>query len=99
MYLIVNFFFFSSVASAISELDKKLRREYDTALEVFPQLVRKETKITDFLRTVDYDVPKAAARLVTYWKLRKAMFKERWLLPMTQVRISTSHHPVVIVSR
>uniref|UniRef100_A0A7S3L9W3 BZIP domain-containing protein n=1 Tax=Amphora coffeiformis TaxID=265554 RepID=A0A7S3L9W3_9STRA len=70
--------------SVICKLDKKIRREYDTALEVFPQLVRKETKIMDFLRTVDYDVPKAAMRLVMYWKLRKAMFKERWLLPMTQ---------------
>ena len=74
--------------SVISKLDKKIRREYDTALEVFPQLVRKETKILDFLRTVDYDAPKAAMRLVMYWKLRKSMFKERWLLPMTQVRIS-----------
>ena len=69
---------------ALRELDRDIRQEYETALEVFPELVRQETKILDFLRTDDFDVPKAAHRLAMYWKYRKQIFKERWLLPMRQ---------------
>ena len=39
----------------------------------------------DFLRVEELNVKKAAARLAAYWRYRKQLFEERWLLPMTQV--------------
>ena len=74
----------NSLVTAIASIDKKLRRAYDLATEVFPDLVRRETKIMDFLRTEDYHAGKAALRLVLYWRYRQNIFQERWLLPMTQ---------------
>ena len=50
----------------------------------FPDLVRRETQVIDFLRTENFDVAKAAKRLALYWKYRKEIFEDRWLLPMTQ---------------
>lgn len=38
----------------------------------------------DFLRTDNMDPNKAAVRLCMYWKYRKQIFEDRWLLPMTQ---------------
>lgn len=52
---------------AILKLPRKDRRAYETAVEVFPQLVRRETKIISFLRREDFDVEKAAVRLTLYW--------------------------------
>lgn len=69
---------------AILTLDKKERRAYQTAMDVFPDLVRRESKVMDFLRTENFGIQKAALRLVRYWKWRKEIFGERWLLPMTQ---------------
>ena len=53
-------------------------------MDVFPQLVRQETKLVDFLRTEHFDVKKASQRICNYWKFRKEIFEDRWLLPMTQ---------------
>lgn len=75
----------SNEISAIQQLDRKERRAYETAVEVFPALVKRETKIMDFLRVEELNVKKAAARLAAYWRYRKQLFEERWLLPMTQV--------------
>ena len=36
------------------------------------------------LRTEGFDAHKAAVRLTMYWKYRKNIFDERWLLPMAQ---------------
>uniref|UniRef100_A0A7S3L6B5 BZIP domain-containing protein n=1 Tax=Amphora coffeiformis TaxID=265554 RepID=A0A7S3L6B5_9STRA len=74
----------AEVEQAIHQLDRKERRAYETALEVFPALVRRETKIMDFLRIEGFHVKNAATRLAAYWRYRKQIFEERWLLPMTQ---------------
>lgn len=61
-----------------------VKREYEAAIEVVPQLVENETKVVDFLRTENYNPVSAATRLALYWKYRKIIFGERWLLPMNQ---------------
>lgn len=65
-------------------MDLDLRREYDTAAFTYPDLVKKESKISDFLLAVHNDPQKAAAKLANYWKARKSLFGDRWLLPMNQ---------------
>lgn len=70
--------------AAIKDLPRKERRAYDTAVEVFPELVRRETKIMSFLRRESFHIDKAAKRLALYWTFRKKIFKDRWLLAMTQ---------------
>ena len=56
-------------------------------MEIAPELVRKETRIKDFVRREDGDTAKAAVRLAKCWKVRKKAFGERWLLPMTQTGV------------
>ena len=66
-------------------LDRALTQEYYRALEVTPQLVRQESRVTDFLRASGNDPAAAAARLARYWKTRHLLFGDhRWLLPMSQ---------------
>ena len=72
-------------SAALDSLDKKHTREYDTATEIVPHLVASETPPISFLRTADFEPVDAAKRLALYWKYRSEIFKERWLLPMTQV--------------
>ena len=66
-----------------SSLDPVLTAEYRSAVELIPETVRKETKIKDFLWIAEGDPVDAATRIASYWKRRKALFGERWLLPMT----------------
>ena len=73
-----------AVFTAMHLLDSDLRREYEQAVGTVPHLVAMETKAMDFLRTDGFDVTKAATRLAYYWKYRKWLFNERWLLPMKQ---------------
>lgn len=54
------------------------------AKEIVPGLVQKETPIECFLKVVQNDTLAAARRIAKFWKLRKCLFSERWLLPMTQ---------------
>lgn len=65
-------------------MDENLRKEYDTAVQFAPDLVLNESKIADFLRVERNDSFGAATRLAKYWKARKNVFGERWLLPMNQ---------------
>ena len=67
-------------------MDTDLTEEYQAALEVIPQRVRTEAKVSDFLQAEKNDPQKAAIRLAKYWKTRKWIFGDRWLLPMNQVR-------------
>ena len=71
------------VEEALRSLDSNLTKEYQRANEVIPTIVRKETVVADFLRVEHNDPKKAAARLARYWKVRKLLFRDRWLLPMT----------------
>lgn len=61
-----------------------MRREYDEAVQNASSLVANESKFLDFLRTDNMDPDKAAVRIAMYWKYRKQIFEDRWLLPMTQ---------------
>ena len=53
-------------------------------MEIAPELVRRESRVEDFLRREEGNPLPAARRLARYWKVRKAAFAERWLLPLTQ---------------
>ena len=75
--------------TAFQNLDDGLTREYRIAIETVPDLVESETPFIDFLRTENYDANKAARRLAMYWKYRKDIFGDRWLLRMTQTGTGT----------
>lgn len=75
--------------TAIQRLDVNIRKHYETAVEVFPELVRKETPIMSFLRVENFDVDRAAHRLALYWKYRRQIFGDRWLLRMSQTGSGT----------
>ena len=60
------------------------RVEHDLAKQVAPHLFQEEVDPVKFLRVSDFD-PWAAARTMTaYWKYRKLVFEDQWLLPMAQ---------------
>ena len=82
--LLVDVLETTTTTLAIENVEADTRREYEEAIELAPTLVRKETQAIDFLRTEGYDPLRGAVRLSLYWKYRKALFRERWLLPMTQ---------------
>ena len=73
---------FWSVAMAL--LDPDVSKEYFEAVQVAPFLVQQETRKIVFLRVERFQIDKAANRLALYWKYRKALFNDRWLLPMQQ---------------
>ena len=72
------------VAFALATLDKDLTKEYYNALEIVPEIVTEETKFVDFLRTEDYVPLLATQRIARFWKVRKKLFGERWLLKLSQ---------------
>ena len=70
--------------TALESLGNSQARGYQVAKEIVPNLVATETPLVGFLRTEDYNPQKAALRLTLYWKYRKEVFGDRWLLPMQQ---------------
>jgi hypothetical protein len=72
------------VAIALQELPHEMRREYDDAIRDAPHIVQNESKFSDFLRVEGNDPVRAATRLARYWKERKKLFGDRWLLPLNQ---------------
>lgn len=76
--------YFPLAHTALQNLDPSVRREYDEAVQNASSLVANESKFLDFLRTDNMDPDKAAVRIAMYWKYRKHIFEDRWLLPMTQ---------------
>ena len=75
------------------------RREYDEAMEVVPEIVRKETPFEHFLWTEDQDANRAALRLARYWKGRKHIFGERWLRPLNQTAMGALYPEDVALFR
>ena len=66
-------------------MDPSLRRCLDTAREIAPELVRRETPVTIFLATERGNAAAAALRWARYWQARRDVFGElRWLLPLLQ---------------
>ena len=53
-------------------------------MELVPHLVEKESNAHEFIMTEGYDMDAAARRRARYWKARKYLFGERWILPMNQ---------------
>ena len=43
-----------------------------------------ESSIEQFICAENGNIERAAIRLANYWKARKQVFKDRWLLPLTQ---------------
>ena len=61
-------------------------------MEFRPEVVEKETSMKHILRA-DNNVPMAAAlRLCRYWKARKQLFEDRWLLPLDQTGFGALSH-------
>ena len=85
MLLFFTLFHFVAFAS-IPLADKQ---EFEEAREIVPELVAKETKFIHFLKVEHYDAYKAAQRIAKYWKGRRILFAERWLLPMNQTGTGT----------
>jgi len=73
------------IQSALEQVQRSIKQEFEEAREIVPDIVANETKFIDFLRCESMDPYKAAVRLSMYWKGRKIIFSERWLLPMNQV--------------
>ena len=71
-------------ATVMQQLDPETRREYDQALALAPHLLQEETPFVFFLQTDNFNQAKAAQRLALYWKYRKDLFQDRWLLPLNQ---------------
>ena len=72
------------VERALVLLDEPLVQEYREAFALAPQLVAKESRTADFLRTENYHPLLAAKRLAMYWKTRKQLYgSERWLKPLS----------------
>jgi len=69
---------------ALANLETTVKLEYLKALEVVPHLVEGESDRLKFLQTEDFDPVKAARRLCLYWKYRRVIFGDRWLLPCIQ---------------
>lgn len=74
----------AQVESVLEGLDRDSAREYRIARDMFPELVRRDSKVIDFLWRKNNDPVQAAHCLARYWKTRQWLFDERWLLPMTQ---------------
>ena len=51
--------------------DDATAREYKTAKQMAPQLVRTESQTADFLRCENMNPMAAALRITRYWKARK----------------------------
>eukprot|EP00977_Amphora_coffeiformis_P029336 scaffold40115_cov183-Amphora_coffeaeformis.AAC.1 len=68
----------------LQALDAETAREYNKAVELAPELVENESSAWHFIRYEQYNLERAARRRAKYWKVRKYIFEERWLLPMTQ---------------
>jgi hypothetical protein len=78
--------------SIISLLDDSIscvpaaeKAAYFEAVEKAPGLVLEETDPIDFLRIVEFNAWDAVKRLSNYWKWKKKLFADRWLLPIHDI--------------
>ena len=86
------------VEAALNSMPADIVSDYQRAIEVIPETVRKESRVADFLRADNFHPWNAAIRLAQYWKTRRRLFGERWLLPMTQCTTGTlSPHDIEIL--
>ena len=86
LLLCVRFSFFPSLSfhsSVLDALPDHDVREYRAAVETVPGLVQQETPLYCFLAVTANNPIVAAQRIALFWKYRKVMFGERWLLPVS----------------
>ena len=69
-----------SIALEIMPLENK--KDYVEAARLLPNLIKTESNPVKFLRSQDFNPWAAARSLVSYWKYRRHLFKDRWLLHM-----------------
>ena len=65
------------VEEVLRSMDPEQTKDYHRALEVIPDLVKRESNVADFLAIENQDPQKAAERLGRYWSVRKATFGPR----------------------
>ena len=58
------------------------KRDYLEALRVAPNLIKQESDPVKFLRAEDLNPWTSAMSFVKYWRYRKHLFQNRWLLPL-----------------
>uniref|UniRef100_A0A7S3L468 BZIP domain-containing protein n=1 Tax=Amphora coffeiformis TaxID=265554 RepID=A0A7S3L468_9STRA len=58
------------------------KKDYLEARQVVPLVIERESNPARFLRVDSMNPWSAANRLIQYWKYRRAIFGERWLLPL-----------------
>jgi len=56
--------------------------DFLAALQIAPELVAKESDYFRFLHHANFDAKAAADKLVSYWKYRRCIFKDRAFRPM-----------------
>lgn len=73
-------------------------RRNDLTLWLFmlTDIVTTESDPRKFLMVSDGNVLLAAEKLALYWKERSDFFGDRWLLPMTQVRMSEAQSGMML---
>ena len=65
-------------------LDPNETDAYRIARRVAPHLFKEEVDPVKFLRSTDFNPWETAAKITNYWKHRKEVFGDRWLMPLAQ---------------
>lgn len=69
---------------ALDTIPQESKASYLRALEVCPELVKRESDPATFLRFDRFDAVAAARRLAKYWEVRNLIFEGRAYLPLNQ---------------
>mmetsp|Transcript_4556 Transcript_4556/g.6923 ORF Transcript_4556/g.6923 Transcript_4556/m.6923 type:complete len:377 (-) Transcript_4556:127-1257(-) len=79
----INFALIEEFAESLDRIPDDEKLEYLQAVQECPELVERESSTIKCLRARYYDVEEAAKLLVSYWKQRVFIFKDKAFLPMT----------------
>ena len=69
--------------AAVEGMPHADKKAYEEAVRQSPELVERESDPVAFLRCERWDVRAAAKRYLSYWTIRKRLFGDQALLPMT----------------
>lgn len=70
------------MVAAISLIPPEDKKDFSEAYRAAPVVVATESNPIRFLRVESMNPWSAATRLVLYWKYRREVFEDRWLLPL-----------------
>lgn len=79
-----NTFVIESIRNEIKAMENGKKLAYIEALNVAPHLETREANLDSFIVAEKGNAKQAAERIVNYWRIRKAIFKELSLLPLQQ---------------